>query len=220
MCSLSIIPLSMSYVASPKFDKSSTLSLRALARISASGLIGCLSSGLIMGGLYAFMPTYLSDLFHDKAEVAKYMFAIIFGGMLLQYPVGKLSDVIERGSVLIMLSVGTIVVSILLMFGHPSLWFVFSLMLLFGGLTFTLYPISISHACDLLDPRDIVAGTQSLLLAYSLGAMIGPFIASVYMHTFGSRGLFMYFSSICGFIVPLFILWKNPARDESFLSMP
>ncbi|CEK09228.1 MFS transporter [Legionella hackeliae] len=218
MCSISIIPLSLSYVRSPQFNEPSTLSFQALARISPSGLVGCLLSGLIMGGLYGFMPTYLNDFFHDKADVAKYMFAIIFGGMLLQYPVGKLSDVIERGMVLILLTVGTITVSILLLMGYHHPWLIFSLMVFFGGLTFTIYPISISYACDELHERDIVAGTQSLLLAYSLGAMVGPFMASYYMHALSSRGLFMYFSSICGIALPLFAVWRaqkiNRARAE------
>ncbi|WED42809.1 MFS transporter [Legionella cardiaca] len=208
MSSLSLIPLSMSYVSPPKFDEPSTLSLNTLIHISPSGLAGCLSSGLIMGGLYAFMPTYLTDLFHEKAAVAKYMFAIIFGGMLLQYPIGRLSDQVERGTVLIILVTSTIVVSIALMIGKSSSLFL-SLMTLFGGLTFTLYPISISHACDVLNEQDIVAGTQSLLLAYSIGAMGGPFIASLYLRSLGSPGLFIYFSSICGAVMPLLILWKG-----------
>ncbi len=224
MCSLSIIPLSMSYVSSPQFDEPSTLSLRKLLDKSASGLLGCLSAGLIMGGIYGLMPTYLTDLFHDKAEVAKYMFAVIFGGMLLQYPVGKLSDLFERRLVLIVISIVTIVVAVYLMIDQSNPWLFFALMMLFGGLTFTMYPISISHACDALDSRDIIAGTQSLLLAYSIGAMLGPFIASFYMHQLGTSGLFIYFSSVCGFIIPLFILRKaqkdSPPREEPFLSMP
>ncbi|OCH99539.1 hypothetical protein A8135_07625 [Legionella jamestowniensis] len=208
MCSLSIIPIAMSYVSSPKFDKPSTLSFATILRVSPSGLAGCLLSGLIMGGLFGFMPTYLNHIFHDKAEVAKFMFVIIFGGMLLQYPVGKLSDVMERSIVLILLTLATVIVSILLMKGYHHTSLIVILMALFGGFTFTIYPISISCACDELHECDIVAGTQSLLLAYSVGAMIGPFIASFYMHISYARGLFMYFSSICAVALPMFIMWR------------
>ncbi|WP_133127660.1 MFS transporter [Legionella nagasakiensis] len=224
-CSLSIIPLSMTYVQSPQYDEPSTLGLKKLLNQSASGLLGCFSSGLIMGGIYGLMPTFLSHLFHSRAEVAKYMFAIIVGGMMLQYPVGKLSDVFERRLMLIIISLATIFISLAVIFINPEItWLFFSLMALVGGLTFTLYPISITQACDALDTADIVAGTQSLLLAYSIGAMIGPFIAPVFMQFFGSYGLFIYFISICAFSIPLFIIRKAQKADipqeEPFMSMP
>jgi MFS family permease len=214
LCSLSIIPLAVSCVNPPKYEGTSTLNLQKLLNKSVIGFVGCLSSGLILGGIYGLMPTLLSDLFHDKAKVANGMFAVIFGGMLLQYPLGKLSDFIARRLVLIIIAVATFIVSVLLMTAHIHSWFFFMLVLLLGGLTFTLYPISISHACDSLDTRDIVAGTQSLLLAYSLGAMIGPLLAPWFMLTFGVNGLFIYFIAICSFITPFFILCKNSKVEQ------
>ncbi len=224
MCSLSIIPLSMSHINSPQYTQPSTLGFKKLINKSTSGFLGCLSSGLILGGIYGLMPTFLTDLFHDKIAVAKYMFAVIFGGMLLQYPVGKLSDLIERRLVLIIISIATIVISIAIIMNYHNSWLFFLLILVFGGLTFTFYPISISHACDMLDSKDIVAGSQSLLLVYSIGAMIGPFLASAYMQALGTIGLFIYFSSVCGLVVPLLILRKtkksNVLSEEVFQTLP
>lgn len=224
-CSLSIIPLSMTHVQSPQYDEPSTLSLKTLLNKSASGLLGCFSSGLIMGGIYGLMPVFLTHLFHDKAEVAKYMFAIILGGMLLQYPVGKLSDVYERRLMLIIIASASILVFLaVLLTNHQIIWLFFGLMMLIGGLTFTFYPISITHACDSLDTADIVAGTQSLLLAYSVGAMIGPFIAPLFMQLLGADGLFIYFISVFVVSIPLLILRKAQKvatpQEEPFMSMP
>lgn len=223
LCSLSIIPLSLSTVQTPVYEEPSTLSLQKLLNKSASGLLGCLSAGMIMGVIYGLLPTYLSHLFHDKADVARYMFAVIFGGMLLQYPVGRLSDVIERRLVLILIATGTIGVSLLVMAIEAHREWLFLLLGLFGGLTFTFYPISISHACDALDNRDIVAGTQSLLLAYSVGAMTGPFIAPLFMHLMGAEGIFVFFMTICVLIIPIFIIRKAQKPDipqeEPFISM-
>ncbi|STX36967.1 MFS transporter [Legionella feeleii] len=224
LCSLSIIPLAMSRVNPPKYEEASTLSLQKLLDKSMAGFVGCLSSGLIMGGIYGLMPALLSDLFHDNSKVANYMFAIIFGGMLLQYPLGRLSDLVARRLVLILIAVATSIVSFILMTTHINPWCFFILMLLFGGLTFTLYPISISHACDTLETCDIVAGTQSLLLAYSLGAMAGPLLAPWFMHVFGMGGLFIYFITVCSLMTPFFLLRKSAEvgepQEESFLANP
>ncbi|MCC5792700.1 MAG: MFS transporter [Legionellaceae bacterium] len=223
MCSLSIIPLAMSYVQSPQFDEPSTLRWSKLIHQAASGLVGCFSAGMILSVIQGLMPALFSELFHYKAQVANYMFAIIFGGMLLQYPVGRISDVIERRLVLIMINVATVVLALVCMMNLQTGWLFFSLMVLFGGLTFTLYPISISHACDALENKDIVAGTQSLLLAYSLGAVLGPLIAPLFMHAMGTHGLFIYYVVVCGLVIPLLILRKtqksNVPQEEAFISM-
>lgn len=225
MCSLSIIPLSMTSVRSPEYDEPSTLSLKKILKQSTSGLLGCLSSGMIMAGIYGLMPLFLSDLFHRKADVANYMFAIIFGGMLLQYPIGKLSDVLERRLVLIYVAIATICISLVVIFFKTETPFIFFFLMLFvGGLTFTLYPISISHACDSFSSKDMVAGTQSLLLAYSIGAMIGPFVAPIFMHFLGDQGLFVYFISVCALTIPILILRKTQKADipqeDPFVSIP
>lgn len=224
LCSLSIIPLSMTHVNSPQYDKPSTLGLKKLIRSSASGLLGCFSSGLIMGSLYGLMPVFLSHLFQSNAVVARYMFALIAGGMLLQYPVGRLSDIFERRLMLIIICCATIFVSFIVPFFHESAAWFFVIMAVLGGLTFTLYPISISQACDALDTSDIVAGTQSLLLAYSIGAMMGPFIAPLFMEAMGDEGLFVFFICVCALSIPLFIIRKaqkaDTPQEEAFISIP
>lgn len=224
LCSLSILPLAMTYVRSPQYDEPSTLNWRKLIKYSASGLLGCFSAGMILGSIYGLLPLFLNTIFQSTAAVAKYMFVVILGGMLLQYPLGRLSDIIERRLVLIMVTASTVVVCVTVLFlPYESEWFLI-MMALLGGLTFTIYPISIAHACDTLDMADMVAGTQSLLLAYSIGAMIGPFIAPIFMHLFDGHGLFIFFMVVCLLTIPIFIIRKvnkaDTPQEESILVYP
>ena len=76
--------------------------------------------------------------------------------------------------------------------GH-SLSRLYLLMFIFGGASFAVYPVSISHTCDVLSHNDIVSATQGLMLAYGIGAVFGPLLASSFMNFFGNSGLFMYF---------------------------
>tara|TARA_Y100000588_G_C14268348_1_gene931047 strand:+ start:2522 stop:3817 length:1296 start_codon:yes stop_codon:yes gene_type:complete len=225
LCSLSIIPLSMTYVRSPQFDEPASMGFKRLIDISPSGMLGCFSAGLIMGSIYGLMPSYLHDLFQSNAAVANYMFAIIMGGMLLQFPVGKVSDIFERRLVLILLASMTIAIGLVFIFitPHPGLLF-FVLMALLGGITFTLYPISITHACESLQTDELVAGTQGLLLTYSIGAMLGPMIAPAFIGFLGHKGLFAFFIFICAVAIPLITLRKVQKaalpQEESFVAMP
>ena len=98
------------------------------------------------------------------------------------------------------------------------------MLFIFGGFVFTLYPVSISLACDSLEQKDIISGTQGILLTYSFGATAGPFIAPIFMLLFGSSGLFFYIISIC-FLLAIFLSWRKasiPAtqQEDSFVIMP
>ncbi len=223
-CSLSVIPMAVTKAETPKYSEPSTLKIRHLFQLCASGLLGSLIAGLVLGVIYGLFPVYFTYQFHDPDRVARLMFIIIFGGMLLQYPVGRLSDVYERRLILLITSIASIVVLIFMAMFAESFLITALLSAVFGGLTFTLYPVSISYACDSLDTEDIVAGTQTLLLTYSVGAMSGPVIAPLFMHSMTHLGLFAYFIFFLGLLC-IFLSWRKTIKistphEETFIAFP
>lgn len=224
LSALAIIPITLIKTPSPEITEPSSLGFKKLLQSSASAVYGSFSSGLVLGAIYGLLPLFVIQKTESESQVSVFMALVIFGGMALQYPVGKLSDFIERRLVLLCLSLLTMVGSIIIIFGFQILFLSYGLIFLLGGLTFTLYPVSVSYACDNLKDKDIVSGTQSILLAYSVGAAIGPFIAPIFIHLIGDNGLFIYLAAVC---VPLSLLliWRkrkiraNP-QEESFRVMP
>ena len=221
LCSLAVIPLAMTKSRSPQIEELSTMDLKKLYQQTASGMMGCLCGGLILGGLYSLLPLYIIQRTHNNAHISLLMAIVIFGGMAIQYPIGKISDIIERRKILMALNIASIITAIIVMFTISQLWLACIVLFIFGGATFTIYPVSISYACDSMQTKDLTAGTQALLLAYSLGATIGPLIGPLYMHLFGSNGLFVYFISVNAFMV-IFIGWRRTQheavpQEDSFL---
>src|SRR3546814_4876986 len=98
-----------------------------------------------------------------------------FGGLVLHWPVGRPSDRIDRRTVLIGVGAALGIVSFVALAASPRdgvvLWLVVGL---FGGFCFALYPLSVAHANDFIEPRDVVPASGGLLLAYSIGAVLGP----------------------------------------------
>lgn len=224
LCSLSVIPLSMTYIKMPQLDEPSTMKLKALYEKTQSGIFGCFFAGMILSVIYALFPIVFSNVYHDNSKVSLFMFCVIIGGMLLQYPIGKLSDTFDRRLIVVIVSSLIITTSLLLIFLFNYYWVSVALITLFGGLTFTIYPICISYACDTLDSKDIVAGIQALLLSYSIGATVGPFLAPIFMHGLSEKGIFGYFILIAGCIVGLFS-WRrtqteSPPQEEPFQVLP
>ena len=54
-------------------------------------------------------------------------------------------------------------------------------MVLFGGLMFTIYPVSVARTHDLFNTKDVVQVSSALLLFYGIGATAGPVISSVFL---------------------------------------
>ena len=224
LTSLSIIPLAMTKVGSPQFEEPSGLSLKHLFSVASSGVMGCFAAGLILGAVYGLLPLFIVQKLGDNSNVALFMALTIFGGMALQYPVGRVSDHIERRTVLIGMTIAAIALSAAMVFAFKVSWISMPATFIFGGVVFTLYPISISHACDSLPAKDIVSGSQGLLLAYSVGAALGPFLAPLAMTDLGANGLFYYIGLVSILLcIFLFVRRVNTVavhQEEHFISIP
>jgi len=223
LCSLSVIPLSMTYVAIPQIDSPSKMGLKALYKKTISGSLGCFLAGMLLSATYALLPTLLATTYDKNTVVSVLMFCYILGGALFQYPIGKLSDKFDRRLVVVFVSSIMFCAALILFMYFNIYWVALLLITLFGGMAFTIYPISISHACDTLDLKDIVAGIQGLLFSYSIGATMGPFAAPIFMQFFGSNGLFLYCAIISAIILSVFSwrrrLSESPPQEEPFQIM-
>lgn len=222
--SLSILPPALTKLPTPTLEDATSLSLKALAKLTPSGLLGCISGGMILGALYSLLPIQLAQS-NDDGAIGVYMAITMLGGMLLQYPVGYLSDFIDRRKVLVAVSFfGTLSCIAFILFANNS-WIDGVLLFLIGGATFTIYPVAISHGCDHLNPEMTVAGTQGLLLGYSGGACLGPIFGGYFMECL-SHGLMLYFiamTSATGLFFLIRISYRPiiySAEEQSFVAIP
>ena len=216
LLALSIIPTTVTRIPTPEIEAPSTLNFVRLYQLSPSGVIGCLTGGMVLGALYSLLPIYLLNDTTSNHSVGVMLGITMIGGMLLQYPVGYCSDFIDRRKVLVTISAIGCIACLLIVWLPMNFWLQALLLFVIGGATFSLYPLAISHGCDHMQPEDIVAGTQGLLLAYSSGACIGPIIGAYVMNSI-TDGLMLFFVVIMGF-TGLFFLVRIPARPQIYSS--
>ncbi|WP_210401725.1 MFS transporter [Lacimicrobium sp. SS2-24] len=209
--SLSVIPLALSKVDMPHFDKHSKLSVIELISLTPTAVVSCFISGLLLSVAYGLLPLYFSMIGFDLGQITNMVAYMILGGMCFQYPLGRLSDRVDRRVVLISLFVATAVIGLLFVLLPHAVWLKGALVGALGGVIFAIYPISLSQACDELQPEQMIAGNQSLLLCYSVGAMSGPLLAPLFINGFGPKGLFVYFVLLSSLTVA-FLIWRRTVR--------
>ncbi|NKB46635.1 MAG: MFS transporter [Legionellales bacterium] len=224
LCSLSIIPMTLLRIQAPTFEPHSQLNIIELFKLAPSGWLSCLCSGLVLGALYGLMPIFILQKTMNQDYVSWMMALIIWGGMLLQYPIGRLSDYLGRRSVLIGICLMILTLSILIILVSDQWTLVAVLLFLFGGFSFTIYPVSITMACDVLTDRQIVPATQGLVFVYSLGSISGPLLASGVLYFASNNGLFIYYLVISLILMGFISVrkWQTPRRvpETKFLSTP
>lgn len=193
---LSILPLAYTKVETPVIKEPELFNVMGLYFHSPFGFMGTLVSGLILGSIYAFTANFGQEY---NLDVAWLMSLTIFGGMIFQWPLGKLSDIYDRRWVLFGMSVATVLPCIVVVFFPKVEWLVYTSAFIIGGLTFTLYPISVAQVCDRLSQNSLTSATGILVLAYGGGAVVGPLISPLFIHVMGYKGLYaaLIFFALC-----------------------
>lgn len=199
LCSLSTLPLILQKIVEPKIETATPLPLPQLFRISPIGFIGGIVSGMLLAAVYGLVPVYAKEMHFTISEIGTLMAIIIFGGLSLQWPLGRWADQGDRKKVLYIASFLTALCGLTLPFLQPHPFF-YLMAWLFGGFSFTLYPLSMAYTCEKVKDKQIVAATGGFVLSYGIGAIAGPLLAPLFMQLFGAAGLFYFISLITFFL--------------------
>lgn len=212
LMSLAILPVALTRVAAPTLPKPVRFKLGRLWGISPTGMTTSMLSGIVMGAFYGVGALFAEQSGLDKAQTAQFMGAVIIGGLVLQYPIGKLSDKYDRRLVILGVAIGTIAVCVALINkDHSNGWGLLILGAMFGGFSFTLYPLAVAYTNDFLTSDDLVPASGGLIVAYGSGAAIGPIVASLVMDVFGASGLFIFAGAVC-VVLTVFITFRITQR--------
>lgn len=221
--SLAIIPSSITYMQAPEIETEHKISILKYFNASPFGFIGCLVSGLMLGSIYSFLPNYSQD---NNLSVSAVLGITITGGFCLQWPIGKMSDMFDRAKILTLISLINVLACILILLVSPHHIWVYIFSFILGGLSFTIYPVSIAQVCDHLEHGNIVNITGALLFAYGVGAVLGTPIVALLIENFSSSAIFFYISfiSLFLFLFGLYTIIKvKPVLKEDqveFVTMP
>ncbi|WP_161599940.1 MFS transporter [Pseudomonas sp. MPC6] len=191
LISLAAIPILITATPMPSFEAARPVSIKALYHLAPTGLIGsflintCYAMVLGMGAVYA------SKLGMQVDEISLFMAVLVVGGMLLQWPLGKLSDRMDRRSVICAAAFAALLFALVSgQTGFAADNRHLLLALLFGGCCFPLLALYLALTNDELTSDQAVGASSTLLLVGGIGATLGPFMISLTMERWGAPGFF------------------------------
>lgn len=182
---------------------------RELYRQSPLGVVAVALSGLISSILFSMGPVYARLVGFDTRGVATFMALSIFAAALSQYPVGRLSDRMDRRTVIALVGlIACAVASLIAIMPTKPTGAFLALASLFSGAALTLYSLSVSHVNDKLRPEQMVAASGKLLLVNGVAAAFGPLAMGAMLGHLGARAYFGALAALAGALT-LFDLWRK-----------
>ena len=210
---LSILPIGLTRLPNPPPPASVSVNIPMAWRISPVGLVGVLASGGLSMVIQGFTPIYAATNHVAQKDIALMVLVMQTGLLFVQYPLGMLSDRIDRRFVLL-ITCGLIVAA-----GVAALFVSFSTLILlmlvflvFGGSVETVYSVANAHSNDRADPGDFVPLSSTLLVAWSTAATIVPLGVTLATPVFGQH-TFIYAVMLVAVAYGAYVVWRLRERE-------
>jgi MFS family permease len=211
----------------PAFRAPTPVGLRDLYRTSPAGVVGMFATGISQGATIGMGAVYGRAIGLSLGEISLFMGAILVGGMVLQWPIGRLSDVFDRRMVMTVVTFLAAALALVATFmaGRSSVGLL-ALVALFGGTMMPMYSLAVAHTNDHLKPEQMTDASGALVLIGGLGAILGPVTAAGAMTLLGPDAFFWWLAvihaAIGGFV--LYRMTRRPAlplaEQGAYVALP
>ncbi|MCG9581346.1 MFS transporter [Vibrio tubiashii] len=212
--SISVSPVVFVSHFEPQIEQTESIPLREIYTLSPLGFMTCFVCGILYSTIANMLPVYADGQGITDFQLSVFMGAATAGGILLQLPMGYLSDKFERRKVILSGCFVLAIVSFALPVSMQYQWQVAPLILvaLTMGLIACLYPLSISETFDRALKAQLVPVLSGLLCIYAIGSVIGPYSAALIMERFNGSALFGFLIFVdLGLIV--FTIYRMSVRQ-------
>jgi MFS family permease len=187
-----LVPVLIRRTVVPEVATEARISILKLISISPAGVFAIFVSAIAHGAMFAMGAVFAVKAGFTVANTALFMSSFIAVGALAQWPLGWLSDQIDRRMVILGSGASAAVLCLILLqldAGHTGFYIAFAAL---GGVSLPIYSIAVAHTNDRLDPEHMTGASSTIILVLGLGSLLGPTIAGYMLNTLGSPGYLIH----------------------------
>ncbi len=225
LVSISFAPILLSITPVPVVEVARPMSMRKLFTSSPLGTVGI----FLLGGVYATQSgmgaVFGSQIGLTAGHIALFVAMLFAGALVLQYPIGWLSDRMDRRKLIFGAAVFGAASCGLGWIAGGGLWPMMAAAFLAGGVTTPLYALFLAYTNDFLAAEDMPAASGGLVFTFGLGAIAGPLVTGWAMQGLGPFAFWLVLGATFGAIA-LYALYRMTQRavapadeTDSYLSV-
>ena len=214
LVSVAFTPILLSISPAPAFESTKALSFRRLYNTSPLGCVSMFLLGGVFSAQFGMASVWGTQAGLTVREISIFVAMIYVGGLVYQYPIGWLSDRMDRRKLILGLSaVGAVAMAVPVIFA-PGFYALLVIGMIGGGISNPLYSLIVAYVNDYLEGPDMAAASAGLIFINGLGAITGPLITGWVMAQVGPPGFFLFmgvlFAAMAGYAA-----WRMTQRPIS-----
>ncbi|PIV77847.1 MAG: MFS transporter [Rhodobacteraceae bacterium CG17_big_fil_post_rev_8_21_14_2_50_63_15] len=211
LVSLAFAPILLSVSPTPAFGSTKPLTLKQIMKISPLGCVGMLLTGGVFAAQFGMSAVYGAEAGLSVGQISAFVASFYVAAMLVQYPLGWLSDRMDRRKLIAGVSLVTGGGAMIGMLFGDNYWMLLTAAFLVGGSSNPLYSLLIAYTNDFLEHDDMAAAAGGMVFINGLGAIAGPLMVGWMMSQIGTGGFFLYIAVLM-FAMVLYALYRMTQR--------
>ncbi|MCP4001601.1 MAG: MFS transporter, partial [Gammaproteobacteria bacterium] len=216
LLSLALVPILIVRTEAPNLESHASLSVIKVFKSSPAGILTIFVSAIAHGAMFGMGAVYAVEIGMSVADTVVFMSIFIATGALFQWPIGWLSDQIDRRMVIVFVSIIALGLCFVLNTLEPvqPLFFV-----AYGGLgamTLPIYSIAVAHTNDRLQPEQMAAASSTIVLVMGIGSIFGPITSGYLLNLLGAPGYLIQIGIVHLIIIlaVTYFMFRREAVDE------
>ncbi|MAN57440.1 MAG: MFS transporter [Paracoccus sp. (in: a-proteobacteria)] len=192
LVSLAFTPILLTARPAPNFETIKRMSFARLYDASPLGCVGVFLMGGVFSALAGMSSVWGASIGLSVAQISLFVAAIYSGGLVLQYPLGWVSDRWDRRRLVLILSAVGALTTLVVVVVQPGTLGLVVAGAIMGGVANPIYAVLLAYTNDYLDQSDMAAASAGLLFIYGVGSFGGPLITGWMMAQMGPSGFWAY----------------------------
>ena len=212
LVSLAFTPILLAATPAPAFGALKRMSIRRLYQVSPLGCIGIFIMGGVFSALLGMTSVWGTILQMSVRDISAIVAAVYLGGLIAQFPIGWLSDRMDRRLLILQLLLLGVAVVVLQLVFQPGIWGIIAVAAIAGGVANPVYALLLAHTNDYLEADDMAAASAGLLFLNGLGAIGGPLIVGRMMTMMGPNGYWIFIGTLMAALAA-YTAWRMTRRE-------
>ncbi|MBC6438452.1 MAG: MFS transporter [Rhodobacteraceae bacterium] len=192
LVSVSFTPILLSVTPTPVFETTRPMGLKDLIQVSPLGCMGMLVLGGVYSAMFGMSAVYATSIGLSLGQISIFVASFYVGGLLMQYPIGWISDRVDRRWLIMLVSAAGAVAAVLAVISGGIFALILAAAFVVGGMANPLYSLLLAYTNDFLDHDQMAAAGGGLIFINGVGAIFGPLVVGLLMDVTGPQGYFLF----------------------------
>jgi len=192
LISISFAPILLSVVPTPAFEQSKNMGFRDLWHVSPLGFVGIVLLGGMFAAQFGMAAVFATEIGMTIPQISMFVAMIYVGAVVTQFPIGWLSDRMDRRLLILLVSIGAIFGGFAGMIDLDNFTLLLIAAFVLGGTTNPLYSLLLAHTNDFVSHDEMAGTSGALLFLNGVGAITGPIVIGWSMNLYGPIAYFGY----------------------------